>query len=190
MQEKSPGNPLVMDLMIELSKFPAISRDSLFIEAHAALEKAHDDYLSGRSKFRTLLVHDEKGSIVGKLSPMDLVQGLEPKYADVIDPNRLKFKDTLYVIQSMKQQKVLWDKPLDNLCQVAQNTRIRDFLKFPTEGHKVKKDESLDSALHLFVVARHDSLFVVEGAKLVGLLLFSDVYKYISDKIKHSCSLD
>ncbi len=190
MQEKSPEHPLVKDLMVGLDEFPAISEDSFFIDAHMALEKANEDFLSGRKKYRTLLVQDVKGSIVGKLSPMDLIQGLEPKYADVIDPNRLKFKDALYVIKSMTTQKVLWDKPLDNLCQVAQKTKIRDFLKYPVEGHKVKKEDFLDTSLHLFVVARHDSLFVVEGADLVGLLLFADVYKYISDKIKDSCSLD
>ncbi|RQD64703.1 MAG: CBS domain-containing protein [Desulfonatronovibrio sp. MSAO_Bac4] len=190
MQEKYPEHPQVKDLMVGLDEFSVISDDSFFIDAHKALEKANEDFMSGRQKFRILLVQDVKGRIVGKLSPMDLVQGLEPKYADVIDPNRLKFKDALYVIKSMTTQKVLWDKPLDSLCQVAQNTRIREFLKFPAEGHKVKMNDSLDNALHLFVVARHDSLFVVEGSQLVGLLLFSDVYKYISDMIKDSCRLD
>jgi len=36
--------------------------------------------------------------------------------------------------------------------------------------------EIVKSAFHLFVVGRHDSLFVKDGEKIVGLLRFSDVY--------------
>ncbi|WP_028573934.1 CBS domain-containing protein [Desulfonatronovibrio hydrogenovorans] len=187
MVEKKPEHPRIGDLMVGLKEFPTISREAFFHEAHTALEKAQENFLAGRSRYRTLLVEDDKGQVVGKLSPMDLIQGLEPKYTNVIDPNRLKFKDTMYVIKSMKQ-KVLWDKPLDNLCQVAQHSKIKDFLKLPTEGHMVGKDDFLDDALHRFVVERHDSLFVVDGTKLVGLLLFADVYSYISNKIKESCT--
>ncbi|RQD60266.1 MAG: hypothetical protein D5R98_07175 [Desulfonatronovibrio sp. MSAO_Bac4] len=184
------SDPLtVKDLMVGLDEFPAISREALFIEAFHALERANEDFTTGKSKYRTLLIKDDNDRIVGKLSPMDLIQGLEPKYSNIIDPNRLKFKDTLYVITSMKHQKVLWDRPFENLCQTAQNARIKDFLKMPTEGHQVKKEDNIDEALHLFVVGRHDSLFVVEWGKLVGLLLFSDVYEHISRKIKDTCEL-
>jgi len=184
-----PGKMPVKDLMVGLDGFHSISVDATFIEAHAALEKAREKFQAGETKYRVLLVEDENGHVVGKLSPMDLIQGLEPRYSNIIDPNRLRFKDALYVIQSMKQQKVLWDKPLENLCRTAQDTRIKDFLTLPGEGHQISVDSYLDEALHLYVVGRHDSLFVMDGSKLVGLLVFADVYDFISGKITAECQL-
>ena len=179
----------VKDLMVGLDQFQSISIDSTFIEAHSALEKARQEHEAGKKKYRVLLVKSSSGEIVGKLSPMDLIQGLEPRYRNIIDPNRLRYKDTLYVIESMKKQKVLWDKPLENLCRTAQDVRIGDFFKAPVEGHQVPAKGSLDEALNLFVVTRHDSLFVMENNKLTGLLMFSDVYEYISTKITAECRL-
>jgi len=36
---------------------------------------------------------------------------------------------------------------------------------------------------------KHDSLFVMDGKKLTGVLRFSDVYKEIGRRIKESCGL-
>lgn len=179
----------IKELMVDLKEFYTISIDSTFIEAHAALEKARQEFQSGLKKYQILMVKDNRGRVIGKLSPMDLIQGLEPKYRNIIDPNSLRFKDALYVIESMKTQKVLWDKPLGNLCRTAQHAKIKDFLKFPVEGHQISEDSFLDEALHLFVVGRHDSLFVLENKKLVGLLVFADVYDHISQKITAECQL-
>lgn len=189
MGEKKHQHPKVKDLMVDVKEFHTIPIHATFYEAHGALEKAQKDFLAGRSKYRTLLVEDEKGTIVGKLSPMDLIQGLEPKYADVIDTNRLRFKDILYVIESEKHKKVLWERPFDQLCRTAMDTRIKSFITLPVEGHKLRKDDSLDEALHLFAMTRHDTLFVMDGNKLVGLLIFADVYDYISKTIEETCTL-
>jgi hypothetical protein len=37
----------------------------------------------------------------------------------------------------------------------------------------------MDKAFHLFVVGRHDSLFVTDGKAIVGVIRFSDVYRKI-----------
>jgi len=42
----------------------------------------------------------------------------------------------------------------------------------------------LGKAFHLFVVGRHDSLFVTEGGEIVGLIRFSDVYRKIAQTMK------
>ena len=50
-------------------------------------------------------------------------------------------------------------------------------------------EESLNNAFHIFVMFRHDSLFVMDGNKLVGMLRFSDVYREIGRRIKETCRL-
>ncbi len=45
-------------------------------------------------------------------------------------------------------------------------------------------DDRLDKAFHLFVIGRHDSLFVMKDDEIVGLLIFSDVYERVSEIMK------
>lgn len=170
----------VRDLMRPVDEFPRISNQLTVLEAIDALEEAQDRFLSGRALQRILLVCDEQGEIVGKLSPMDVVQGLEPNYEGVEGlANLPRYRLPESMLESMKRELRLWMKPLSELCAKANGLRIERFVKLPTPDHMVAADESMDKAFHLFVVGRHDSLFVKEADRIVGVLRFSDVYKSI-----------
>jgi hypothetical protein len=82
----------------------------------------------------------------------------------------------------------LWKNPLKELCNKAYNVKIQQFIKMPTPDHMVRIDDKMEEVLHLFVVERHDSLFIQDGQGIVGLILFSDMYKKISETMK-SCPL-
>ena len=86
----------------------------------------------------------------------------------------------------MKDQFRLWHRPLGELCEKANTIKIHDFIKMPTPDHMVMIDDNVDVAFHLFVVRRHGSLFVIDGQNIVGLILFSDVYRKIR-KIMKNC---
>ena len=179
----------VRDLMTEVGAFPRISQELTFGEAVAALDRAQEDFSAGRVRQRIVLVENEQGRIVGKLSPMDVIQGLEPGYVGVIDTNKLHYHDVDYVVRTMQEQARLWVKPFDDLCGSARNLQVREFLRKPSESSILEAGDSLDAALHRFVIGRHDSLFVKEGEELVGLLCFSDVYREISRQIKDVCRI-
>lgn len=177
----------VKELMRPISEFPCISSKTTFIEAVDALEKADEAYRAGKGSQRILLVYDKTGKIIGKMSPMDVVQGLEPSYEKI---DRLKgiprYSDSISnsMLESMKEQLRLWQKPLGELCRKAYQIHIENFIALPTPDHMVKADDKMDTAFHLFVVGRHDSLFVTEGEEIVGLIRFSDVYRKIKETIR------
>jgi CBS domain-containing protein len=66
--------------------------------------------------------------------------------------------------------------------------KIESFIKLPTPDHMVRADDSMDKAFHLFVLGRHDSLFVTDGGAIVGVIRFSDVYREIVHSMRE-CSL-
>jgi len=66
---------------------------------------------------------------------------------------------------------------------------VKDFVNIPGEGQTVGVDDSLAKCFHLFVVNRHDTLFVMEKDQFVGLLRFSDVYRQVSRTMKE-CTFD
>lgn len=161
----------VRALMRPIDEFPRISSQATFIEAVEALETADREFKSGKAPERILLVYDVTGNIVGKLSPMDVVQGLEPNYFNIDD---LKATPYYQLIR-------MWHRPLGELCEKAHSVKIHNFIKMPTPDHMVNVDDKMDNAFHLFVVNRHDSLFVKNGQDIVGLVRFSDVYKKIKE---------
>ena len=89
----------------------------------------------------------------------------------------------------MKEQTTLWAKPLDDLCTTAKDILVKDFIQPPKSSQIIDQNANLNNAFHRFVMFKHDSLFVMDGKKLVGLLRFSDVYKEIGRRIKESCGL-
>ncbi len=179
----------VKDLLVPVSKFPKISCNANIYEGLVALENAQKKFLSGESEQRILLVEDEGGRILGKLSPIDLLRGLEMNYQKVDAEKALARFGLRYIWESMKDDYQLWENPFRDLCARAGKLQLKEFIKRPPEGQSVRSNDPMAKCLHLFVMNRHDALFVFEGDEVVGLLRFSDVYRKASATMKE-CHLD
>jgi hypothetical protein len=178
----------VRELMVPVGRFPKISSEATFYEALQALEDAQKKYLAGESEQRILLVEGTDGNVVSKISPIDLIRGLESDYEQVVVEKTISRFGLGFARKSMQDQYRLWQTPFRDLCRKAIDVKIKDFIKIPDEGQRVGIDDPIARAFDCFVMGRHDSLFVVEDNKTVGLLRFSDVYKKISLTM-HECGL-
>ena len=174
----------VRDLMVPVDTFPRISHSATFFEAVTALESAQKDFLSGKSPQRILLVEDDQSKVIGKISPIDLFRGLETNYDDVNVEETVKRHGVQYTWKSMQKDYHLWENPFQDLCRKAGNVQIKDFFKNPTGDQRVDADDRLSRCFHLFVMHRHDTLFVIQDDDIVGLLRFSDVYRKVSETMK------
>ncbi len=171
----------VRDFMVPVDKFPRISHSATFFDAVTALEVAQEKYLSGKSAQRILLVEDDQGIVIGKISPIDLLRGLETNYDRVDTEKSLSRFGLSYIWKSMQDDYQLWENPFKDLCRKAQEVQVKDIIKNPLEGQSVSADNSLVKCFHLFVMYRHDALFVVDDDEMIiGLLRFSDVYRKAS----------
>jgi len=181
----------VKHYMVPTEKFPMIPDTATFGGAILALEQAQEDFAAGKREQRILLVHDKDHKIVGKLSPLDVIRGLEPDFLKIIDPALSSHDITKsydYVTHSMREKLVhLWTKPLDDLCAKAKDVRVKDFLRSPHPNQIVQAGDSLNEVFRRFALGRHDSLFVTDKQNLVGMIRFSDVYKEIVRRIKDVC---
>ena len=64
----------VKDTMTPLSKYGTISAEAPLYEAAMALNPAQQEYDRDRSRHRLLLIVDEQGHVVGKLSQLDVLR--------------------------------------------------------------------------------------------------------------------
>jgi hypothetical protein len=177
----------VRELMIPIDQFPKISDSATFFEAVTTLETAQEKFLSGKSGQRILLVENDQGKIIGKISPIDMFRGLEANYNQVNVEETLKRYGYKDIWETMKKDYQLWEDPFKDLCRKAVSVRVKDFIQ-PSEGQLVTPEDKLTKCFHLFVMHRYDSLFVSQNDEIIGLIRFSDVYRKVSQTMK-ACTL-
>ncbi len=93
-----------------------------------------------------------------------------------------------YIWSTMQKEYDLWESPFKDLCRKAADVHVKDFAKIPNEGQTVDAKDTLSKCFHLFVVNRHDTLFVMEKNEFIGMLRFSDVYREVAQTMKE-CKL-
>jgi CBS domain-containing protein len=176
---------LVRDLMIPLSEYAVVSEDDTLFEAVLALEKAQAEFEKNRYTHRAILVRSRGGDIIGKISQLDVLMGLEPKYQKIGEMQSISnlgfSKDFL---KGIVTQYGLWEAPLDDICRKAAQTIVKSIMYAPTEGEFVEADATMDQAIHQLVMGKHQSLLVAENEKIVGILRLVDVFKEVFEHIK------
>ena len=174
----------VKDLMVPLSGYATVSQDDSLADAVKALKLAQKEFDHTRDRHRAILVSDENNKIVGKLSQLDVIRSLEPKYLKFDDRKELsRFGFTKDYMDTILKEYSLWEEPLENICEKAAKIIVKTIMYAPTEGEYVKEDATLEEAIHQLVMGRHQSLLVTSGKDIVGILRLTDVFREIANRI-------
>ena len=180
----------VKDLMVPLEEYATVRDNATLYESVLALEEAQEKYQHLPYKHRAVLVLDKKERVVGKLSQLDIIKALEPKYGEMGDIKSLsRFGVSRKFISSIMEHNYLWQKPLTDICKKAADIKVKDFMHEPVEGEYINDDASLEMACHQLVLGHHQSLLVISGKKIVGILRLTDVFNAIFQIMKTSCTL-
>ena len=177
---------LVREMMVPLESYATVSESATMFDAVVALDKAQAEFDQSRYRHRAVLVYDDRKNIVGKVSQLDLLKALEPKFEKILNTGALSRTGyTLDYFQSISRHG-LWRKPLDDLCRKAADLRVKDFMYAPEAGEFIQEDADLNEAVHRLVVGQHHSLLVTrgKGEEIVGVLRLTDVFKLVTERIK------
>lgn len=180
----------VKDLMIPLEEYATVSEGATLYEAVQALEKAQEEFDQSRYRHRAVLVFNDEKKIVGKLSQIDIIGALEPKYGEIAESKYLPRWGgfTKSFMKSMLAHYQLWEKPLADICRKAFDLKVKSIMYTPTEGEFVDEDASLAEALHQLILGQHQSLLVTRNKDIVGILRLTDVFKEVCEAIK-ACAI-
>jgi CBS domain-containing protein len=172
----------VKDLMVPLSEYATVPEDATLTEAVWALKKAQKEFDQSRDRHRAILIYDKSGKIVGKVSQLDILRALEPKYDQMGDANPLaryglsRFGFSPRFMKTMMKQFQLWEKPMEETCKAASKLKVKDIMYAPTEGEFVEDIASLSVAINQLLLGHHQSLLVTHGKEIVGILRLTDVF--------------
>ena len=182
-------NKVVRELMIPFEKYSTVSEEATLFEAVMALEKAVKESDRRHFPHKALLVYDKDNNIVGKVSQLDILRALEPKYEKMgISGSLSRFGLTKRFQETMLKELRLWDKPMNDICKKAARIKVKEFMYTPSEGEYINEDASLDEAINQLVMGHHQSLLVMKDDKIVGILRKTDVFMEIV-RVMKSCEL-
>ncbi len=170
-------NTSVKDLMVPLSEYVTVLQGSTLYEAVQALETARKEHANRRYNHRAVLVLDQKGCVIGKLSQLDVLRGIEPNREEMErleDIRRYGFSRNF--INNLQEQKRQALGIVEVLGKDTAELKVEDFMQAPSEGEYVEENTSLDTAVHQLVRGTHLSLLVTRDKEIVGILRMSDVF--------------
>ena len=177
----------VKDLMVPLSEYATVTEDATLYEAVLSLEEAQEKFEDKHTRYRhrAILILDKNDKVVGKLSQLDVLKALEPKYQDMIrGKGSHRYGFTKKFMQSMLEDYQLFANPLDDICRKAGEQPVVKYMYSPTEGEYIAEEASLDVAIHQLIMGHHQSLLVTLDTKIVGILRLTDVFAAVFHKMK------
>jgi len=177
----------VKDLMVPLSEYATVTEDATLYDAVLSLEEAQEKFEDRHTRYRhrAILMLDKNGKVVGKLSQLDVLRALEPKYQDMIQgEGSQRYGFTKKFMKSMLEDYNLFANPLDDICRKAGEQPVKKYMQTPTEGEFVSEDASLETAIHQLILGNSQSLLVTGDEKIVGVLRLTDVFAAVFHRMK------
>jgi predicted transcriptional regulator len=154
------GERKVKDLMLPIEDYPKISEDGTIREAFEALEK---------TKHRALLVTDKKGVVIGQLSNMDILMGLEPRYDCSL------WAGTGFTCEVFKNYPVFYREGMfAGQAQAQVDRKVKEILA-PIKV-AVDEDATLAEAVNLMATHNLGRLAVLRKEKIVGMIRIDEIF--------------
>ena len=178
-------NCKIEDMMVPLTEYATVTIGATLHDAILALEKAQEDFDQTKYRHRAILVLDETGDVVGKISQHAALRALEPQYLKMAsNSSAAHYGFSVPFLQDLQEQYSLLDGALENICQKAAKMKVEDFMSKLTEGEFIDLGASLDKAIHMLVMGHHQSLLVKQAGKVVGVLRLTDVFAAVFHVLK------
>ena len=177
------------DLMVPLEEYATVSEKATLKDAVDALEKAQGELDRKKYKYlhRAVLVLDNNNNVVGKITQLDILRGLEPNYKQIVDTTKRRpsFSGfSAYFLSSVMNMHSLWVDPLSGICAKAEDIKVKDFMVTLTEGEFIDEKAPLKEGMHMMVIGHHHSLLVTRNGNIVGVLRLTDAFNHVNDLIK------
>ena len=180
----------VREYTVPLSQYAIIHESDNVHEAVMELEKSHSKFKrQDRYKHRSILVENQQGDIIGKLTERLVLKALEPNYDDIgTDDSLSAFGLTSSYMKSQMPRYDLWQKPLDDICKKADTIIAKDIMVPISKAELIDEGASLNQAIHQLVMTDQKILIVTKNNKAIGVLRLGDVFIEICLLIK-TCEL-
>ena len=177
----------VKDVMIPVKEYSRVSKDTTVHHAMLKLVKEGKDK-NLPHPHRDILVENENEEIIGKLTILDIFMHMEPSYFKLLSKNQNNFLDKKFVQRVFKDFN-LWDEPMTTLCKRISAVKLEKIMYTPALSEILEENDSLDKALHSYIVGIHQPILVRKDKTITGVLRLGDVFEKVRESIL-SCAIE
>jgi CBS domain-containing protein len=171
-------NFIVKDFMVPISEYATVEVGTPLIDALKALEKARTAYTESKYQHRAIIVLNENGQVVGKISQLRALKAIEPKIDfnnELEDMKKFNFSDS-YISHLRDSYKSQGQILTSTNLRTASALKVEEFMQTPSPGEFVAESANLDTAIHKLIAGTLLSLLVTRDDNIVGILRISDVF--------------
>lgn len=171
----------IKDLMVPLDEYATVSEDATFADAIGALELAQKAFDYTKYRHRAILVLDKNRRVIGKISQLDALKALEPKYREIQGRDtKSSFRHfSRMFLKSMLEHHRLFDGSLDDMRKRVAGISVKDFMHTLSADECLDENATLDEAIHILIMGHHQSLLVTRASEIVGILRLTDVFSAV-----------
>lgn len=172
----STENQTVRDIMIPLSGFPCMKESSTVQEAIQQLRSFCPIGSSGPCGFSELMVVDDKGGLIGRVTQQGILRVLFSTILEPVDIKAFEGKTIEYSDLSTLLDGVLMREGVNHL-----NASIGRVIEKGVRVLPAATD--LIHAMSVMVICKETVLPVEENGKLVGVVKLAEVFGALGDKL-------
>lgn len=171
----------IKELMVSLEEYATVPEDATLSDGIVALELAQQAFDHTKYRHRAILVLDKTKRPIGKISQIDALKALEPKYKEIQGKDtKSAFRHfSRMFLNSMIEHHGLFDGTLDDLRKRAARIRVRDFMHTLSADECLDENATLDEAIHILIMSHQQSLLVTRNSEIVGILRLTDVFSAV-----------
>lgn len=171
----------IKDLMVPLEEYATVSEDATLSDAILSLENAQQAFDHTKYRHRAILVLDKGNRPIGKISQIDALKALEPKYKEIYgEDTKSTFRHfSRMFLNSMLEHHRLFDGSLDDLRKKTAKIRVKDFMHTLSADDCLNENATLGEAIHILIMGHQQSLLVTRKNEIVGILRLTDVFSAV-----------
>lgn len=166
----------VSEIMTPAGKLPSVNLKTGLLDAADALKK------SAMNAPVPLLVavRGEDGKVAGIIGMVDLLRGLNPKYAEKgIFSDMAGERLSKELLGMFVERYKLYHESMAHICRAASECTVDCLLHPPAKEETVEASATLDVAIDLLALRRRDYLLVMDKGAVVGVIDSAGVYDAI-----------
>lgn len=172
----------VKELMLPLDQYATTRCRSTIREALLALSKAQLGLTNDRHHHRAILVRDDDGKVVGKLTHWSILKHLLPRALSNQDQDALARTGlSPEFIESLAQCHPFRGS-MEQMSELADRIRVCDAMVPVVES--IDENARMSEAIVQMVDQHMQSILVTSGGEVVGILRLSDVFEEVADLVR------
>ena len=177
----------VQEIMIPISNYVTVQKENSLVEVLQSLERTRKADIG--HAHRDAIVVDANGDFIGKVTMLDVFRNLEPNYKKVAEHQEMGTLTADFVMKAVENFN-LWIEPTQTICERGSRLTVSDVMHIPEKPEYINETDTLEKAMHLFVMGIHQPLIVKNtDGKVTGVLRFGDVFESVRQRLLDvSCS--